>query len=239
MLPLISKELKQLYYSRYGWLMLAIACFILSWSFLLQIESYQQLLNTGNTQEGVNQLIIPAIFNNAALIGMLLSAALSSRLLSMEQQNGTLAILFASPVSHLAITISKMSLILAILLPVLMLTIAMALSLTLGTTIDYGIVLSNAIGVLLLFVLYASFAVFCSSITSQPALASAIFLVSSLLLWLFKGDTGSITGWISMQNHLQAFSSGLLDSRDIAYFIICSLFFVHLSVYRLERLREQ
>jgi ABC-2 type transport system permease protein len=120
----------------------------------------------------------------------------------------------------------------------------MPLSLQLGTDID---LLQLAAGLLALLLLMASFAaigLFISTLTSQPAVAAIITFGVLFMLWIITlaADTGSemvkvVFSYISLLNHYNNLIAGVFNSADVCYYLIISITFIVLSIWRLDGVR--
>jgi ABC-2 type transport system permease protein len=82
-----------------------------------------------------------------------------------------------------------------------------------------------------------------SSLTSQPVAAAVMTFITLIALIfmdrIFAGDPTNTISQLSLMKHFQAFSTGLIDSADVSYFILVIIMFLVLTIRRLdaERLR--
>jgi ABC-2 type transport system permease protein len=122
-----------------------------------------------------------------------------------------------------------------------MLITLMPASLLFGTHLDLGQVASAFIGLLLLMTSIASIGLFLSSLTNSPAIAAiSTFGVLFFLLIIKIGGTNSsletaeIFSYLSLVSHYNNFLSGLFNSIDIFYYILLTIFFIILCIWRLD-----
>jgi ABC-2 type transport system permease protein len=120
---------------------------------------------------------------------------------------------------------------------VILLAGAMALTLKVGTDMDMGLLLSNVTGLLLLAGANGALALYISSLTAQPVAAAIAAEAVLLGPWLIERNAfDSYRFWqdIAPTGHFHSFNSGLLDSSDMAYYLLFSAVFLVLAIRRLN-----
>lgn len=160
--------------------------------------------------------------------------ALTMRLFAEENRSGTIELLLTRPVTNWQVVFGKF------LSTLILIGIALALTLpyyitvaTLGN-IDHGAVISGYIGLLLMSAAYISIGIFASSITNNQIVAFLITLFIGIFFHLIctvlAGSTGGALSrffnFLSMPNHFNSIARGVIDSRDLIYFL--SIIFVGL-----------
>jgi ABC-2 type transport system permease protein len=120
----------------------------------------------------------------------------------------------------------------------------MPLSLSLGGTIDVGLLASATLGLFLSLSTFAAAGLYISSLTRQPAAAGMGALGLLLGLWFidFGGATGSggpaeALAWLSLTRHADALMRGVFASDDLAYFALLITGFLVFTLRRLDALR--
>jgi ABC-2 type transport system permease protein len=240
-LTIAAKELRALLGSPSGWIILTILQLVLAWLFLTRLNSYltlQPQLATLESAPGVTELIVVPMFAAAAIILLMLTPLLSMRLIAEERRNQTLPLLLSAPVSISTIVLGKFFGLLAFMLLPTALLVLMALSLTLGGTLDWGLLAANGLGLILLTASFAALGLFISALVARPALAAAATLGALLAFWLINvgaRDPDSPLHMISLLQHYDSFAKGLIDTLDVVYYLVFSTLFVVLAMLRLER----
>lgn len=153
--------------------------------------------------------------------------AITMRLLAEEHRSGTLELLFTMPVNHLQIVTGKFLSTLLLILITLVLTLPYFITITSIGPADSGVILSGYLGLILISCVYASIGLFASSTTNNQivsfllALFIGIFFhfLFGLIANSFTGILGNIFYFLSTQNHFESISRGVIDSRDIIYFL--------------------
>lgn len=232
-----------------AWALLAAVQVVVALIFLLHLDSYLQLqdeFRRAGSGPGITAFLLPRLFGAAALIQLLALPLLTMNGLAGEWREGTLYLLLSAPVSTAEIIIGKYLGLLAVLVPMVVLTVAMPASLALATDIDAGALVLAALGLLLFLAAGGAAGLYLSSLTRQPAVAATLTL-GLLLGLLLLGEWGRTVGGIAAMvlgfptpaAHLQPFLSGLFDSGALAFFVLFTLLFLALAIRRLDDERLQ
>ena len=248
-LTIAGQELRNLFLSPMAWSLLAIVQILLAYLFLSQIDNYltsiQPKLSTLGTTPGVTSLIAAPLYGNTAVILLLVVPLLTMRLISEEKHNKTLALLLSSPVSMTEIVLGKFAGIFAFLLILLVMVSLMPLSLLAGTSLDLGKLAACTIGLALLMGGSAALGLYMSSLTHYPTIAGILSFGALLLLWILdwavdgSGNSGQLLSYLSTSGHFNRIASGLVNSRDILYYLLFMTTFLVLSIRKLDNDRLQ
>ncbi|MDP1550670.1 MAG: ABC transporter permease subunit [Nitrosomonas sp.] len=237
---IIRKELSMLFISPLAWILLALIQLILTWVFLVRLDAFleiqSQLMQIANPP-GITEIIISPVFAMAAIILLMVTPLLSMRLLAEERRNHTLTLLISAPVSMTDIVIGKFLGLMVFFLVVITLIVALSISLRLGGALDFGLLLSNTLGLLLLTACFSALGLYISSLTAQPVIAAIGTLGVLLGLWMINLAASETEGWIqhfSLLQHFEQFNQGLIDTLSIAYFILFIVTFLVLTIRRLD-----
>ncbi len=177
------------------------------------------------------QASLQVFFNVAYWTLFFFIPAITMRLLAEEHRTGTLELLFTMPVSHLQIVTGKLLSTLLLILISLLLTLPYFITVTSIGPADTGVILSGYLGLILISCVYASIGIFASSLTNNQivsfllALFIGIFFhfLFGLLAGNFTGTLGNVLYFLSTQTHFESISRGVIDSRDIIYFLSVTL----------------
>jgi ABC-2 type transport system permease protein len=187
---------------------------------------------------GVTQFVGQTVYGLASFIMLFAVPLLSMRLVSEERRSQTMPFLFSAPISLTEIVVGKF-LGLVGFLTILIVYIALMLStLNIWADIDFGYILANSIGLWLLVASFSALGIYFSSLTQQPVIAGILTFVALFALMIldrfFAGDPSNTMASLSLMRHFQSFSGGLIDSGDIAYFVLFIVTFLTLTVRRLD-----
>ena len=242
-LHIAAKELRSHLLSPLSWSLLAVMQLLLGWLFLAQVEGFlkiQPRLAGLQQPPGVTDLVALPLLDSAAIILMLLVPLLSMSVFSREFSSGSFSLLLSSPVSMTAIVLGKFLALLSVLGIMLLLVALMPLSLLFGTVLDLGTLAAGLLGLMLTLAAYGALGMLMSSFTRHPAIAAASSYGALVLLWIVNlAGSSELLQMISMSSHFQRLLSGLVNSGDLAYYLLLILACLVLCIRRLDTLRTQ
>lgn len=242
-LTIAHKEFRNLFAAPSTWLILGMLQFIFSWFYLARLDAFLQVqsqLSQLANPPGVTQSVATPVLGTVAFILMMLVPIFTMRLISEERRNQTLALLLAAPIASWEIIMGKFLGMLLFLSLIITACFLMLLTLALGTQLDYGLIITNVIGLFLLTACYTALGLYFSTLTAQPIVAATSTLAILVGLWLIDvagSSTSMILKALSPSIHFQSFSAGLLLSKDIAFFILFCIFCLLLAIRRLHNTR--
>jgi ABC-2 type transport system permease protein len=235
------KELKSMFASPMGWVILSLLMFAFGTYYLNGVNDYFAVMSGAMRpaeRTGVTQFVGQVVYGFASFMVLFAVPLLSMRLISEERRSQTLPFLFSAPISLTEIVLGKF-LGLVAFLSILVVFIGLMLStLNIWADIDFGFIIANSIGLLLMVASFSALGLYFSSMTQQPVIAAILtFIALFALMFLdrfFAGDPSNTLASLSLTRHFQSFSSGLIDSADIAYFGLFVVTFLTLTVRRLD-----
>ena len=180
---------------------------------------------------------MPQAFGVAVLVLLTAVPLLTMRLIAEERKSQTLVFLMSAPVSLLEIVLGKFVGVMVFMSVVVGLLLAMTLSMNVATDLDNAHVLTNALGMWLMAAAFSALGIFMSSLTQQPIIAailSFIALLGLIIINSFAADPDSPLNYFSLMGHFEPLSNGMLNTADIAYFILFAATFLVLTVRRLD-----
>ena len=181
------KELKLLFVSPLAWTFLALIQLIITWVFLGRLDAFlelqSQLMQIANPP-GATEVIIVPMFAVASIVLLMATPLLTMRLIAEEWRNRTMILLISAPISLTTIVLGKFLGMMVFFLLTTLLTVILSLSLLAGGTMDFGLLVSNAVGLILLSASFVAVGLYISSLTSHPAIAALGTLGLLLALWI-------------------------------------------------------
>jgi ABC-2 type transport system permease protein len=242
MLMVVSRrETLALFRAPLAWCLLAAAQGLVAYQFLAQIALFQQYLPRirGMAQPpGVAQFVVVPTVHLTALLLLFAVPVLTMQTLSGERRSGTLRLWYSAPVSLTALVLGKYLGVMSLLGTIWIMNALMPLTLLWGTTLDTGTCAGALLALALLAATAAAFGICSSALSAQPAVAALLSFAILLALWLIDWNSdgapepGLLAG-ISMMTHFQRLASGLVDSFDVAYFMILTAGALALAVWAL------
>jgi ABC-2 type transport system permease protein len=191
-----------------------------------------------------------SLFSTAPYLFMFLVPAITMRSLAEERKEGTFELLLTRPLTDWQIVLGKYFASLVLVFFALIPTLVYYYSVyVLGTpqgNIDAGEVIGSYIGLFLLGSGFCAIGLFASSISKNQVIA---FTVAVFLCFFFYSGFDSLSQLLSLQNlslenlgineHYQSVSRGVLDTRDLVYFILLTGLFICLTLFVLIRQRQK
>ena len=150
----------------------------------------------------------------------------------------------SAPVSMSEIVVGKYLGILAFFLIMVTMILLMPLSLWFGATLDLGMFASGVLGLVLLLASFAAVGLYMSTLTNQPAVAAISTFGVLLMLWIANlastsTDQDSLLAYLSILQHYQGMMKGVVNTGDIAYYVLFISAFLVLSIRHLDAQRLQ
>ena len=239
------RELRSMFLSPLAWTVLAVTQLVLAWSFFTQIDFFfgiQAQLATVPSAPGVTDLVVMPTFEVASIILLMVTPLLTMRLISEERRNGSIALLLSSPLSMTEIVLGKfIGIVLFMLIFIIMLSL-MPLSLLMGTELDLGKLAAGMFALMLLLSAFSAAGLYLSSLTNNPVVAAISTFGLLLLLWIINtnaGDSSNALGQLSLLNHFTPMLRGLINTADVAYFILFIAMFLLLTIRQMDSQRLQ
>jgi ABC-2 type transport system permease protein len=234
LLPIYLREVRSLFYSPVAWLVL-FAFYVLGGFFwvspLSHYASYSLMLASGRMGGGqqmklVDYLIAP-YFGNLAVVFIFLLPLVSMRQLSEEKKSGTIEILFTWPFSDLDIVLGKWLASLTLLVAMLVPTLLNFVLIMDKAAMPWAVIASGMAGIFLVGACFLAVGLFTSSLTENQVVAAALSFGALLFLFILSwveaetsGLTKELVGQLSIIGHLQSLTKGLLDLKDVSYFVL-------------------
>lgn len=180
----------------------------------------------------IGQATLQPFFSIAYFTLFFFIPALTMRMIAEEKRSGTIELLLTKPVSDWNVVMGKF------LASLLLIIIAIALTLPYYITvwsigpIDHGAVWSGYFGLILMSMTYIAIGLFASSITNNQIVAFLLALFIGVFLLIifdvlssnFTGLVGQIFDYLSLSTHFDSISRGVIDSRDVLYFLSITAF---------------
>ena len=234
MITLLKKEINEFFSTITGYIVVVV--FLLAIGFFMWIFPGQyNVLDSGYAS-------LDTLFTLAPWIFLFLVPAVTMRMIADEKKSGTMELLLTRPISDLQIVISKYLASLMLVLLALIPTLIYFFSIYhLGNptgNIDVGGTIGSYTGLFFLAAIYAAIGIFASSLTSNQIIAFIIALLIAFFfymgfdllsgMWIFS-SIDTFVADLGINVHYRSMSRGVIDTRDIVYFISVILVFIFLT----------
>ena len=226
---IFSRELKGFFNSPMAYIFLVIFALVNGYFFT-------------NTFFLFGQSDLRALFDIVQLVYLFFIPAVSMGLISREKSIGTMEIMATLPLSSFEFVMGKFLAALSLILLALFSTSIHFLTLlSVGTNVDHGAVLCGYLGLALMGATYAAIGTYASSVTENQVVSFIIgvfivlvfFMLDKTLLFVPYSLAGIIQ-FLAVDYHLSNIARGVIDTRNLIYFISMIAFFLFLTVQTLE-----
>ena len=230
MIAILKKEINSFFASPIGYLVVAIFL-IINGLFLWLFKGEFNILDYGFADVSPFFMLAPWVF-------LFLIPAITMRSFSDEKKQGTIELLLTKPISNFNIVLGKslaaFILIIIALIPTLLYVFTVY---QLGNPVgnlDMGSTLGSYFGLLFLVAAYTAIGVFASTVSDNQIVAFIIAVFICLFFFIGLDSIAEFTSstfieQLGMNSHFKSMSRGVLDSRDILYFLSVTLFFLLLT----------
>ncbi len=189
---------------------------------------------------------LDGLFSIAPFVFLFLVPAISMRAFAEEKKSGTIELLLTRPLSELQIVVAKyfanLSLVILAVLPTLIYYVSIYQLAYPAGNVDSGGFWGSFIGLLFLGAAFTAIGLFSSSITDNQIVAfliavilSAFFYLGFNLIMSFFGQFSMLIQDMGIQSHYASMSRGVIDTRDLIYFLSLIVLFIALATYSLTR----
>ncbi len=189
----------------------------------------------------VGQATLQSFFGIAYWTLFFFTPALTMRLLAEEKKTGTIELLLTKAVTDRQVVVGKFLAAFLLVITALAFTFPYVITLAYIGDIDAGEILCGYAGLALMSASYISIGLYASSLTNNQIVAFLLSLSIGLFFHIlfeilagnFTGITAQVFSTLSLNNHFESISRGVVDTRDLIYFgslIFLGLFLSEMSL---------
>ncbi len=203
------------------------------------IQSFQ-MMGFGGTLN-ITRYVFSSHFHNMAIVFLFIIPALTMRAFAEERKQNTIELLYTSPITTSELLFGKFFGILVVVMIMLSFSLYTVFFGEYLSTLDWGRIATSYLGLFLIVTSFISIGLFSSSLTENQVVAAISAFGISLIIWLLEwigsnigGKAGSVIYYLSLFPHFRNFLEGIVDTRDISYYISLIVFFLSLTWVSLE-----
>ncbi len=233
MIQVFKKEIHSFLNSLIAYIIISV--FLTVMGLILWVFPESSILEYGYADMG-------SLFSLAPYIFMFIIPAITMRMFAEEKKLGTLELLFTKPLSDIAIILGKyfagLTIVLFTLAPTLIYYFTVRYIGNPMGNIDTAGTFGSYIGLILLGSVFTAIGIFASSLSENQVVAFIVAVFISFLIYSGLRSIASIDIWDSYSNaidklgiiyHYNAMSRGLIDSRNVVYFLSVITLFLLLT----------
>ena len=185
----------------------------------------------------LTSMVVTPFFGDLSTILLLMLPLITMRLYSEERKTGTIELLFTYPLSDVGTLLGKYLATLLVLVIMVAGTLPYMGLLESFASLDWGVVFSGYLGVFLLGAGFIALGIFTSCLTENQIVAAVLSFGALLLFWGLvwaRSYLGPVAGHavelISIVTHLEPFTKGLVNTKDIVYYVVFVFFWLFMTV---------
>ena len=248
--PIMKKELR-LYFTTpiaYG----VVFCFLLIAGYFFYsifafytMASMQAAMNPQMGRElNPTDSVLRPLFSNMSVILLLLMPLVTMRLFAEERRSGTIELLLTYPVRDGAVLLAKFFSALMLYAVMLVLTLVYPGIVAYFTRVEWGPLLTGYVGLLLMGATFIAVGVCISSFFENQIMAGTVTFVVLLMFWVIGWSADAAGGmWktvlseLSIIEHFETFAKGILDTKDVIYYLNFTVLALFIGLKSLEARR--
>ncbi len=187
-------------------------------------------------QININQMVFAPLFHNMSIILLLMLPLLTMRLFAEEKKIGTEELLYTSPLSVNQIILGKYVASILVLAVMLLLTGILAVFAFAYGNPEVPPLLTGYLGLFLLGAAFIAVGIFFSSLTENQIVSAILTFGALLLFWVLSWASTSAGGawkgileYTSFFQHFDDMTRGILDTKDLVYYVSFAFFGLFLT----------
>ena len=239
-LTIAGKECRSYFTSPVGWVVMGLFALLFGYFFIAHLDFFvRQSMQSamGGAPVNVNQGMIRGVLGNASVLILFLLPMITMRTYAEEKRSGTIELLLTSPVTDMEIVAGKFLGAMGFYGALLAVTL-----LDIGLVFIFGNpewkpVLAGYLGLFLMGGCFIAIGLVVSSTTKNQVVAGAATFVVALLLWIiswlgssFGPNTAAVLSYLSITEHFDDFSKGVIDTKHVIYYASVIAFGLFLTV---------
>ena len=247
-LAIAGREIRSYFSAPVAYVLLAVFLALAGYFFYALLLAFNQTLQIYTMMRNpqmlerfnLNEMVIGPLLHNMSVLLIFLVPAVTMRMFPEEKHSGTYELLLTAPVRVGEIVVGKfLGGLVLVLLMVALSGVFGALLLVYGNP-EVPLMLAGYLGLALMAIAFLAIGTLISSFTDNVVVAYVGTLFALLMLytigWLgdtIQGPWGAFIGYVSITEHFEELSKGLLNTKDLIYFatlVVIGLFLTQRSV---------
>lgn len=247
---IFKKEMRLYFTSPVAWVVFTIFLLIAGYFFysifaFFTLASMQSAMNPQMGRDlNVTDSVMRPLFSNISVILLLLMPLVTMRLFAEERRSGTIELLLTYPVRDGAVLAAKYLAALGLYAIMIALTLLYPGIVVYFARLEWGPIFTGYLGLLLMGATFIAVGVFASSLTENQIVAAITTFGALLIFWILGwsadyagGTAGKVLQFLSILEHNDSFSKGVLDTKDVLYYLNFTVLALFLTLRSLEARR--
>jgi ABC-2 type transport system permease protein len=196
----------------------------------------------------VTEFVLRPLFSNLSVIMLFLVPLLTMRLFAEEKKSGTIELLLTYPLRDGEVLVGKYLAAMAIFVVMLALTLVYQALVAWTAPLEWGPLLTGYLGLILQGGVFLAIGILISSLTENQIVAGVGTFGTLLILWVIGwfsdwasatagSGVGRVLTHISITEHFDSFAKGIIDTKDVIYYLNLIILSLFLTLRSLESKR--
>ncbi len=238
-LPVYKRELRSYFTSPIAYVVLTFFILLTGFFFYVFISEFSQASMSqspyGPRNLNVTMHILRPLLGNISVIMLFVMPLITMKPFSEERKTGTIELLLTYPLSDLEILLGKYFAALTLFLVMLAITLVYPLFMVLHSQPELGTLFSGYLGLLLMAAAFMALGIFISSLTENQIIAAIATFATLLILWIIRWvGPNELIRHLSILEHFNNFAEGLIDTRDLVYYLSFTVLWLFMTLRVLE-----
>jgi ABC-2 type transport system permease protein len=230
-LAIAQKELKSYFSSPIAYIVIGMFALIYGYFYVVMLQYFVRAGMQGGMMGGpqvlnINQDMLRPVIQNLTVVMLFLLPMITMRTYAEEKRSGTIELLLTSPLTDLQIILGKFVGAMSLYAAMLAITLPHMGVLYLYGDPEWKPMLTAYAGLLLMGGSFVSLGLFISSLSKNQIVAGAMTFATFLMLWVINwigsfssGTMSTITNYLSIIEHFDDFSKGVVDTTHLVYYL--------------------
>lgn len=230
-IAIAQKELKSYFASPIAYMVIGLFALLYGYFFAVMLQYFVRAGMNMNPMQGqqamnINQDMLRPVLQNVTILLLFVLPAMTMRTYSEERRSGTIELLLTSPITDWEIILGKFTGALGLYGVMLAVTLVHTAVLFVYGSPEWKPIIAAYLGLLLLGGSFLSVGLFISTLTTNQIVAYittfSVFLFLWVISWLGSFSTGfwtDLTSYLSIIEHFDDFSKGVIDTTHVIYYL--------------------
>jgi len=248
--PIFKKEVRLYFASPVAYVVFTIFLLISGYFFysifaFFNFMSMQSAMNPALARDlNVTEGVMRPLFSNISVVMLLLMPILTMRLFAEEKKTGTIELLLTYPVRDGEVLLGKYAAAVVLYLLMLLFTALYPGMLAYFARLEWGPLLTGYLGLVLMGAAFLAIGVLVSSLTENQIVAAVATFGALLIFWVIGWSAdlagpgwGKLLSHLSILEHFDGFAKGVIDTKDVVYYLDFTVLALFLTLRSLESKR--